>query len=511
MQSVSEAKDAQRNLLAMASTVVLAGIASFLLAIGFLAKDPFHRYLGLAVFLGTIGKLVVWDVWNLERIYQVGALVVVGALLVGSGFLYARIKNLFKTSAVSLLLLSLAGPARAETDAPQANAVAIDLYSHRRAIEGVDAPGDYSVRIDVPLFQQSRGRALFDDVRIADPDGREVPFVARFVPPELTSSFEDGRMFDPGQIEGGGYRAIFEIPANLEHCQVHLSLYGDAPYLRRTRIETGQRSDDMQLVADGGLVWALFDQARATLHYPRSIARYVRITLLPDPNATVTSIAGARFGCDSASSLPPSSEIPLSITRREQKDKTTIIELDAGTEGTPLEEITLDVSTPEFTRRATLAASSHRSVWPQVSSNAILRYGDQYSHLSLSAQGTRKRWFQVTVEDGDNAPLEIQGAKARLLTREIVFRATKPGAHTLYLGSPDAYAPQYDLSDLLARTESRPRTATFGAIEPNPAHGKPQVPEDLPITEKHRSTIGILLGVVLLGLAAWAVMLIRAR
>src|SRR6185503_12835117 len=78
MDSVHQALAAQQNLLAMASTVVMAGIASTLLAIGFLAKDAFHRYLGLTMFLATIGKLVGWDVWNLARIYQVVALTVVG-------------------------------------------------------------------------------------------------------------------------------------------------------------------------------------------------------------------------------------------------------------------------------------------------------------------------------------------------------------------------------------------------------------------------------------------------
>src|SRR5574339_98033 len=107
---------------------------------------------------------------------------------------------------------------------------------------------------------------------------------------ELLSSHVPGAIFDPGELSGGAYRATFEIPKGVQHCQVHLQLAGAAPYLRRTRVETGERSDDMQLVAEGGLVWALFDQSRATLNYPRSIARYVRVTLLPDPNATLTEI-----------------------------------------------------------------------------------------------------------------------------------------------------------------------------------------------------------------------------
>ncbi len=511
MDSVREARAAQHNLLAMASTVVLAGVASLLLAIGFIAKDAFHRYLGLTVFLATIGKLVGWDVWNLARIYQVVALTVVGALLLGSGFLYARLKGLFKATAVSLLLLGVALPARAETDAPLTNPVATHEYAHRRTIDGVDGVGDYVVRLDADLFRHSTARALFDDVRIADPDGREVPFITRMTPPERPSAFEPGSMFDPGVIAGGGFRATFEIPSSLEHCEIHLQLSGSAPYLRRTRVETGDKTSDMQLVAEGGLVWALFEESRAELHYPRSIARYVRVTLLPDPNASLTTITGAELGCDTPSSTIPSTEVDLQVTKIDHKDKTTVVDLDAGMEGVPFQVVTLDVGTSAFARRTTLAASSHQSVWPVVSHGLIQRYGDNYADLSLSAGGTRKRYFQITIDDGDDAPLDIRGAKGRLLTRELVFRATKPGRHLLYVGNPEGTGAQYDLADLLARADVAPRRASFGVLEPNPTHGRPEVADDLPATEKYRSTIGIVLAVVLLGLAVWAVKLIRAR
>ncbi len=76
--------------LLLVSTLVLGVYAAVLLAIGFATRDSTHRYLGLGLFAITIAKLGLYDVWSLERVYQMLVLIGVGALLVGAGFLYAR-------------------------------------------------------------------------------------------------------------------------------------------------------------------------------------------------------------------------------------------------------------------------------------------------------------------------------------------------------------------------------------------------------------------------------------
>ena len=74
----------------VATTLVLGGYAALLLGIGFGARNSLHRYLGLALFVLTIGKLALFDIWSLARVYQMIICLGVGALLVTAGFLYAR-------------------------------------------------------------------------------------------------------------------------------------------------------------------------------------------------------------------------------------------------------------------------------------------------------------------------------------------------------------------------------------------------------------------------------------
>ncbi len=81
---------AQAGAAATATTLVLGLSAAALLGAGFLARDAFHRWLGLALFVITVAKLALVDAWRLERLHQIVLFTGTGALLVAGGFLYAR-------------------------------------------------------------------------------------------------------------------------------------------------------------------------------------------------------------------------------------------------------------------------------------------------------------------------------------------------------------------------------------------------------------------------------------
>jgi hypothetical protein len=85
---VAAITDVERQLVTF--TLVFGGYAAALLAIGFVARDRLHRYLGLGLFGLALCKLGIVDVWTLRRLHQVLALLGLGALLVAAGFLYAR-------------------------------------------------------------------------------------------------------------------------------------------------------------------------------------------------------------------------------------------------------------------------------------------------------------------------------------------------------------------------------------------------------------------------------------
>jgi hypothetical protein len=83
----------QSNRRAASATVAMGGFGALLLAAGFSFRSVLHRWVGLVVLAGTVGKLALWDIWQLPRLLQVVVLGAVGVLLLGAGFLYARFGN----------------------------------------------------------------------------------------------------------------------------------------------------------------------------------------------------------------------------------------------------------------------------------------------------------------------------------------------------------------------------------------------------------------------------------
>lgn len=521
MDTVNQQEAAQAGKLAMATTLVIGLCAMALLAIGFSARNAFHRYLGLAVFLVALLKLVSWDVWHIESIYRTIVFGVLGVLLLAGGYLYSRLKSLFtegRQSAALLAALCLGalhgGEARAQTPAPSA---APHRYQTMRPIGGVSGPGDVRLPIDLELYRQSLAAERLADVRIVGDDGALVPHLVRPVRPPRIPTDRAGELFDPGELEEGGFRAAFQLPPGDPHCEARLEIEGPTPFLRRTLIETGDDPQHYQTVARGGVVYAMNDGARAThLRYPTSVARWVRITLLADREAGTSRITGARFTCVPPGLKTPVDElaIPIVARQRDAEKKETILELDVGAEGVPLRALIVDTTTPEFVRRVSISASSYKSVWPPVTGGVIHRVaGAEVDPETtwIRIPEVEKRYLRLTIEDGDDAPLDITGIRGEVLRQEILFRASKGGAHTLYVGDKNGSAAQYDLAQVLARrTEESPLLeASLGAGTKNPSFGKEVVAANLPFTEQHRGVIGAVLGVLLVALSAWAVRMIR--
>ncbi|WP_437562352.1 DUF2339 domain-containing protein [Sorangium sp. So ce542] len=529
------ALEGQQGSLAMATTLVLALAAIALLTAGFAARDAFHRYAGLSLFAVTIAKLVAWDVWHVERIYQIALFTGVGALLVGGGFLYARFGRRLVTllragprGATGLFALlaatGLARPSEAQTAAP----LPTERHALVRPIDGVDAAGDHRIDVDLDLYRESRAEDLLADVRIAGPDGAEVPYVLREAGAAPSSGRIAATMLDPGVDAAGVAHATWALDApGTRHCRVELSVLGSS-FLREARVDTGADPRSLSEVARGAYVYRIPQGAEAVEHlsvaYPLSRAALVRIRLVPErapaPGAAAdVRITGGAVACEPPAAAEKAALLPLAIveTRRDVDAQATLVTLDAGADGAPLHAVLLDVATPEFSRRVDVASTTYRAVWPAVGSGHIHRIrprgesGPALASTRIPLSPTRKRFLRLTIHDGDSAPLSLSGAQGEVRAREIVFRAAQPGPHRLYIGDALGQRPRYDLGDVLDRVERErpPATARLGAAQANPGFGAAPVARDLPFTERHRAPIGAALALGLLALAAWAARLLR--
>jgi uncharacterized membrane protein len=540
LDALRDAERAQLGRSSTMTTLVLAVVAMALLAVGFGARDAFHRWLGLGTFLLTIAKLALYDVWNLPRTYQIVVLVGVGVLLLGSGFLYARLKSLFRgddggggegsgprPAAAAALVAALVGAAIAPGAARAQDAPRVDPapFASRRSVQGAEVAGTYQLAVDHPLYAASRGRVALEDLRVVDANLRAVPHVIREAveaPPTIDwRTIDEAAVSDRGELDDGATRATFELPSGFVHCRVELSIDGPTPYLRRVMIELGDDPNALARADAAGVAYAVQDgeggwSRSGEVGYPRALARYVRVTLRPDVERRTHRITSARFGCP-AEAPPPEPRVdtlPVTIVRVERvaDRRQTEVELDVGAEGLPLESLVLDLGTPEFARPVTIRASTSKSAWPVTGGGYVYRVEGALEDggTTIGLRGVRKRWLRVTIDDADDAPLELRGAKVTLLRRQLVVRAPG-GPLALLVGAAEVSGPSYDLTATLARRTPTPLpVATLGPVEPNPDFGRAREPDDAPWSEKNRGVIRGVLAVVMLGLAAWAVRLLRA-
>jgi hypothetical protein len=121
----------------------------------------------------------------------------------------------------------------------------------------------------------------------------------------------------------------------------------------------------------------------------------------------------------------------------------------------PLQALELDVAEPFFSRPATVLAEPegrsglrHGGV---LFAGSLSRGGAETeageAPVVLALTGTRHAGLLLEVDEGDDAPLTLRRARARVLSPRIVFKA-RPGEQRLLLGHPEARAPRYDLATL---------------------------------------------------------------
>jgi hypothetical protein len=520
----NEALQDQRARLDMITTVVLGAYAAALVCIGFAFKHAVHRLIGIALFGVALLKLGLWDIWALETLHKIAVGGAIAALLLASGFLYARfgdrIKNLLVEGErlglwlAGLLLLSGA-----------AGASEPERYTHERAIAGVTAPGDYRLEVDVALYGASRSRSVLADLRIAGPDGGEVPFVLRGVWQRPTDVHR-GLVLDPVTLPDGSSQALLDFGSDVTvHARVNLEI-DHTDYLRRTRVESSENGRTFGRLAEGGYVFNVATggprAVRTWISYPATRARYLRVTLLQGDDRQPLRIRKA--------SLPPIERpparayehrlaLPLAGRPKTERGK-TVYRLERLPDRLPLRRIDIEIETPEFVRRVALEASTRRQAWFRIGGGVIYRVGPGTHRparvdesLTLDLAAADRPFVRLVIQDGDNPPLAVRGVTGRYPADEIVFRAAEGGSHTLLVGREDDRAPRYDLADLLHRRSgatSPPRPAELGPLRDNPLFsGEPAAAGPEPWTERHKTLLAVLIGAVVLALALWTVRLLR--
>ena len=520
----SSAVHAQAGALSMVTTMVMSLYAALLVGFGFAQRNKAHRFLGLGLFALALGKLVCWDVWHLAPLQKMMVLVAMGALILGSTFLYARfgerlVKLLrdgelpIKPKATTLLVLLGLGLA-------SSTAIALEpaKFLRSRTIDGVTSPGLYRVEIDPPLYAATM--SSLGDLRIAGPGADEIPYFIRAItsPQRLVS--HDATVVDAATLPDGSTRAVLDLgETGLKHSEIDLQIEG-SDFLRRTRIESSPDEIAYAKLAEGALVYRVNSGGASgggtTLHYPVSDARYLRVTLLAGADQQPLKITAAHLAYTTKETTPPMRTLDEHVIPQERKPGVpeSRFVIDLGQEGLPIESVRLEISTALFERHATVKSSRDQKEWEPLGAGLLYR-APGAEGTSIHFYPCTARYLRIEVSDGDNPPLQIVGGHASYRPQELVFSAAASGPHMLLVGAPTVGTPTYDLAAIVTRSgESLGITlAALGVLGNNPSYQPPAVAKapPPPMSEQYKPLIVSVMALVLAGMAVWTFLLMRKR
>jgi hypothetical protein len=131
---------------------------------------------------------------------------------------------------------------------------------------------------------------------------------------------------------------------------------------------------------------------------------------------------------------------------------------------------------------------------------------DSFSTGSFSTDYETPSQWTITIENGDDAPIELTQVRLEMRERNLCFDQAAGAAYTLYYGDAALAAPTYDYASLFARQPDA-ASATFGPEQPNPSY-QPR-PDERPFTEKHPSLLWIALTLVVALLAIVALRTVK--
>lgn len=334
----------------------------------------------------------------------------------------------------------------------------------------------------------------------------------RHAPAPESSAERAVELLDPVVFPDGRSQATFDMGESpAPHNQLTLRLEG-SEFLRHLVVEVSEDRRQWGKLAEAVVFRVTTGEVvseRVVVSYPRSAARFLRVTLRGEAGKPPVPITGGVIRYVTAASRKPLGRIPLALVRKEENPslRLTAFYLDAGGSGVPLRQVTLEVADTRFERRVTVQGSEGGSLWVPVGGGVLYRVGKSEG-LQLPV-ATSKRYLRLLVENGDDPPLTLHAAWGEYWRQQLLFEAKAPGPYTLYVGAPYLPAPSYDLPASLARmAKPNYQEAQLEPVVRNPAFAPQSPAVSQPFSERCRAVIagGLLLLVVALALWAWRIL-----
>lgn len=349
----------------------------------------------------------------------------------------------------------------------------------------------------------------FSDLRIIDGSGQQVPW--RMLPQPKAPRPVAVRVLNAGRQRDGAVALLDLGPRRKVRDRLELDI-PDTSFVGRVRVSgTDDRRTFTHLSTS-----VVYDiqgaegHARSTVvTFPPSDFRYLQLTA-----RGVSRIDGATIS--GRGSSPSPTELPLtSEPRVETVGRATLILLDLEFPKVPVDEVRISAGTSQYNRPATVAGSNDGNVWEPLASARVYRLW--YSSLSGSTRTPetsiridgRHRYLRLTIENGDDAPLQEIDVATLAFPRPVVVEGGRPRPLRLFYGDPSARPPVYDFARLPLPKSTTFALGALGPERPNELFEPP--PDTRSFAARHSSVVTVALVIAAVAAAAAGGLALRRR
>jgi hypothetical protein len=341
-----------------------------------------------------------------------------------------------------------------------------------RYVREVEGAGGYHVAVEPDGAMFAHARTGFGDVRVVDARGKQVPWRMRPIdqpvfdePVRVLNSGRQGRvavaLLDLGRGRAVRDRVVLDVP--------------DRDFVGRAVVLGAFRPEGPFTLLGATGIYDVGGAQRArstTAVFASTIYRYLLV------RATgVTRITGA--------TVAKGAEEPYQVDRNPKTTtralgNRTVITLDFGFRNVPVDELRIRAATRRYDRPVHVEARNRSAAaWSFVSSGRISRF--EGSVASPIPVGVRARYVRVSIDNGDDPPLDRIDVRALSRSFALVLEGRHRPPYRLYYGAPRARAPSYEF----ARIPLPPREAIVGgSLTPERLNPEFEAPER-PFGERH--------------------------
>jgi hypothetical protein len=373
-------------------------------------------------------------------------------------------------------------------------------FRYERALEA--PPGLASFEPEGPLYAHSKEGLT--DLRILDAAGAQVPW-RTLPPPSLEQPPRMVRLLNSGTRAGKAVALVDLGPDPGIHDRLMLDI-PDADFVGRVDVRgSDQRDGPFTFLSSTGIydISGAPPARSTTAVYPQSDFRYVSLSA-----TNVSAITGVFVPAAGVPS-PEFLRRALESFEMSSADQQTIATADLGFPNVPVDALRIRAETKLYDRPVHIEGSNTGETWVLLAQGRVFRFQSSVeTTIPLSAQ---HRYLRLTIDNGDDPPLEGLDVEALARPRTILVSDGFEPPYRLLYGNPSLLAPQYDFAE--APIESidpdSAAEASLGAEELNPSWEPPE--DTRSFSARHPEVIPAVLAIAAVVLFFGAFLALRRR